>query len=240
MSQYPYISILTPVYNGIEFLEQCVSTVIRQKYEEWEMVIGINGHGVTGGEVAAVAHTIAAKDPKNRIHVIVQESAHSKVESLNDLMNHCSGEWICLLDCDDIWHPEKMSAQVGCLQTVAKNAAVIGTGCTYFGQMQGSPAIQPGFIDFESLLKGNQIINSSAMIHRSHCRWRSGYGMEDYDMWLRIAVMGGVIYNIPESLVGHRIHNGSAFNSKGHQPELLQTDFRNATASHKEVFWTNN
>jgi teichuronic acid biosynthesis glycosyltransferase TuaG len=217
-----------------------VSTVIQQKYENWEMLIGINGHGPTGGEVAAAARTIAAKDPNNRIRVLVQESAHSKVESLNDLMKHCNGEWICLLDCDDIWHPEKLSSQVGCVQTVGKNAAVIGTACTYFGQMQGRPVIQTGFVTFDSLLKGNQIINSSAMIHRSYCRWRSGYGMEDYDMWLRIAAMGGVLYNIPDALVGHRIHGGSAFNSKGHEPELLQTDFKNAAASHKDVFWTNN
>ena len=38
------ISILMPIYNGIEFIEESVSSILRQNYDQWELLIGINGH----------------------------------------------------------------------------------------------------------------------------------------------------------------------------------------------------
>ena len=38
------ISILMPIYNGIEFIDESVSSVLRQTYGDWELLIGINGH----------------------------------------------------------------------------------------------------------------------------------------------------------------------------------------------------
>jgi len=38
------ISILMPIYNGIEFIEESVSSILRQNYDKWELLIGINGH----------------------------------------------------------------------------------------------------------------------------------------------------------------------------------------------------
>ena len=38
------ISILIPIYNGIEFIDESVSSVIQQTFKEWELIIGINGH----------------------------------------------------------------------------------------------------------------------------------------------------------------------------------------------------
>ena len=37
-------SILLPIYNGIEFIEESVNSVINQTYKEWELLILINGH----------------------------------------------------------------------------------------------------------------------------------------------------------------------------------------------------
>ena len=38
------ITILMPVYNGIEFIDQSVSSILCQKYQNWELIIGINGY----------------------------------------------------------------------------------------------------------------------------------------------------------------------------------------------------
>ena len=38
------ISILIPIYNGIEFIEESVSSVLNQTYDKWELLIGVNGH----------------------------------------------------------------------------------------------------------------------------------------------------------------------------------------------------
>jgi teichuronic acid biosynthesis glycosyltransferase TuaG len=222
------VSVLTPLYNGVEFLEECVDSVIAQTHTDWEMIIAVNGHGEDGGAVSAKAREIAAKDTEGRIHVVVQPKVSGKVASLNAIMNEARGEWICLLDVDDLWFPTKLEAQIAALRGPAKNCAVIGTTCQYFGTMGGKPSIRAGMLQFRDILQSNQVINSSAMIHRSYCRWRDGHGMEDYDMWLRITAAGGFIYNLWDVLVKHRIHSGSAFNSAGHQPELLRADFETA------------
>ena len=38
------ISILMPIYNGIQFIEESVSSIKCQTYKDWELIIGINGH----------------------------------------------------------------------------------------------------------------------------------------------------------------------------------------------------
>jgi glycosyltransferase involved in cell wall biosynthesis len=219
----PLVTILTPVYNGVEFLGECVKSVIEQTEPRWEIIIGINGHGPDGGAAAETARGYAALDGRIRVHI--QPEVHTKVDSLNDMMTHARADWICLLDCDDVWLPTKLARQLEVLGGAARNAAVIGTACSYFGEMCGSPSIRTGRLDVTDLLAGNQVINSSAMLHRSYAHWRTGFGMEDYDLWLRIAAAGSILYNIPENLVRHRIHGSSAFNSKGHRPELLQKYF---------------
>ena len=41
---YSMISILMPIKNGIEFIDESVSSIKEQIYEDWELIIGINGH----------------------------------------------------------------------------------------------------------------------------------------------------------------------------------------------------
>ena len=71
------ISILLPIYNGIEFINESVSTVIYQTYKDWELIIGINGHPkeseiykIAKGKAkqhkkAAITHYLEAKKIKN-------------------------------------------------------------------------------------------------------------------------------------------------------------------------------
>lgn len=38
------ISILMPIYNGIEFIEESVLSILNQTYDQWELLIGVNGY----------------------------------------------------------------------------------------------------------------------------------------------------------------------------------------------------
>jgi glycosyltransferase involved in cell wall biosynthesis len=37
------ISILMPIYNGIEFIDESVGSILNQTFNDWELIIGING-----------------------------------------------------------------------------------------------------------------------------------------------------------------------------------------------------
>lgn len=210
------VSIIIPLYNGVEYLEECVRSVISQTFTDWEVIIGINGHGYDGGQVAPIANQIASLD--SRIKVRIQPPPlKGKVESSNDLVNQSSADWICMLDCDDKWEPKKLEKQIIALQTVAHDAVVIGTFCQYFGEHSGNVPIPAGFIHSSYLERSNPIVNSSAMIRRDVCFWKYedvSETMEDYSLWMNIALQGKKLYNVPEYLTWHRIHKTSAFNSK--------------------------
>jgi teichuronic acid biosynthesis glycosyltransferase TuaG len=222
----PTVSILTPIYNGLEFLDECGQSVFAQTYQDWEWILAINGHGPDGGEVYPHAMKWANKDP--RVRVLVQgPPLKGKVASLNDAMQHIQGEWVCVLDCDDVWLPEKLERQLAVSQGIARGAAVIGTGCQYIGERRTIPALQYGWLTFEDMIQCNHIVNSSCLVHRSWCVWRDVFA-DDCDMWLRIGLFGGRMYNIDEILVYHRIHTTSAFNSKHISPDTLRGVFRTA------------
>ena len=66
------------------------------------------------------------------------------------------------------------------------------------------------------------------------CYWNGIWdGVEDYDIWLRLRKNNTKFYNFKEILVRHRIHNKSAFNSKGNDNKvdklLSSHGFKNRT-----------
>ena len=217
------VSIIIPLYNGVEYLEECVCSVIAQTFTDWEILIGINGHGYDGGKVAVTARSIAALD--SRIKVFIQPPPlKGKIESSHSLVLKSKADWICMLDCDDKWEPRKLEMQIEASRTIAKNAAVIGSFCYYFGDLTGIVPVPAGLIHPSHLEKGNPVVNSSAMIQREYCMWKDE-DLEDYSLWMNISLQGKDLYNVPEFLTWHRIHTTSAFNSKHVSDVPLRTRY---------------
>jgi len=227
MSQ-PWVSILTPVFNGIEFLEECAMSVCLQNcsYDStsftWEWWIGINGHGIHGGDVLLQAKEIQRKCKGSIgdcvIHVVNLPFAKGKVEALNELVSQSKGDWIAVLDCDDTWERDKLLYQKLTVDISPYPIAVIGTLCRYFGEFESNgPNLPVALINNNYFWTGNPIINSSAIIKREYAHWESRFGLEDYDMWLRLSKKDLKFFNVPKRLVNHRIHKKSAFNGKGAQ-----------------------
>jgi len=61
----PLVSVLTPVYNGEEYLAQCMESVLAQTYQNWEYVI-VNNRSTDG--TLAIAEQYTQKDKRIRIH----------------------------------------------------------------------------------------------------------------------------------------------------------------------------
>jgi glycosyltransferase involved in cell wall biosynthesis len=221
------IHIIIPLYNGIEFLEETLRSVVAQTYTHWKATIGINGHGATGGDVYIQAAGIVTAISDSRISIFVQPShIDNKSKSLNDLVRRLDAtdaDWICLLDADDLWLPTKLEEQVKLLET-QHDAEVIGTTCTYFGERSGAPSLPAGALPQGVTLRVNPIINSSVMFRKKYAHWDESntvYAIEDYDLWLRLDAAHVRFFNIDQALVKHRIHKTSAFNSKHVDPAAL-------------------
>ena len=201
------ISILIPIYNGIKFIDESVMSVITQTYTDWELLIGVNGHPKKSGVFLTSKQY---EDKSNKIRVFDFFNIKGKSNTLNEMIKYCKYNYVAILDIDDVWSPEKLK-----IQSIFLNIYdVIGTRCVYFGEKNLIPYIPTGDITNFDFTRVNPIINSSSVIRKELCFWVENR-IEDYDLWLRLKKMGKTFYNCKEVLVGHRIHNTSAFNSKG-------------------------
>jgi len=210
------ISILMPIYNGIEFIEDSVSSIISQTYENWELIIAINGHPQNSNIFLKAKDYESRVEEDGKIRVYDFYTIKGKSNTLNEMIKYCNFDYVALLDVDDIWQKDKLKIQSEFLGTYD----VIGSRCIYFGDKNGIvpqiPLEDISNFDFKIV---NPIINSSVIIRKELCKWNEN-GIEDYDLWLRLRRKNKKFYNCKQILVKHRIHQASAFNSKGHTQQL--------------------
>ena len=196
-----------PIYNGIEFINESVSSIINQSYKEWELIIGINGRDEKSKEYQ-ISKEYEKQDKRIRVYDLVD--IKGKSNALNCMLKYANYEWISLLDVDDIWLRDKLLLQVPYMDKYD----IIGTQCEYFGDKTGSPKIPFGDITGYNFLLSNPVINSSCLLRKELCYWDKDCIVEDYDLWIRLWKQGNKFFNIDKVLVKHRIHKQSAFNSK--------------------------
>jgi glycosyltransferase involved in cell wall biosynthesis len=212
------VSVLIPLYNGIEYLEQSAGSVMQQTYKSWQLIIGLNGHG-SDSDIEAQARSIIEKiDPEKKYDILVKHyDTHGKAKTLNAMITDCKYDYVAILDVDDYWISEKLELQVPYLSSFD----VVGGKCEYFGEKSGSPPIPIGdFVLFHNIFDYNPVINSSAIIHKRDAIWedekyvRPVPGLDDYSMWFKLYYLKRKFYNIDKVLCYHRIHEESAFNPK--------------------------
>ena len=201
------ITILLPIYNGIEFIDESVSSIHYQSFKNWELIIGINGHS-ENSSIYQKAKEFEKKD--SRIKVYDLYIIKGKSNALNEMIKHSQYNWISLIDIDDKWLPKKLESQIPHMG----NYDIIGTYCRYFGDRNGQPSIPLGDLKKHNFTKANPIINSSCLIKKELAVWEEN-GIEDYDLWLKLWKQGKKFYNVESIQVMHRIHQESAFNAQG-------------------------
>lgn len=200
------ITILIPIFNGIEFLKDCLETVQYQTYKDWEIIIGINGFK-ENSDVYKFAKTFE----NEKIKVFDFYLIKGKSNTLNEMIKYSNYNWISLLDVDDKWLPKKLESQIEFLN----DYDVIGTQCKYFGNLNLTPKIPLNDISKFNFLNVNPIINSSVLIKKELCFWDPDNFLEDYDLWLKLWKQNKKFYNVNSIQVLHRIHQSSAFNAQG-------------------------
>lgn len=210
----PKISIIMPIYNGIEFIGDSVSSIIEQTYNDWELIIGINGHP-PNSDVYKIAKHFETVDTRIRAYDFYE--IRGKANASNEMIRFCLGDYIAMLDVDDMWHKKKLELQIPFLY----DYDVIGARCIYIGDRHGTvPDVPTGDITDLDFTRFNPVINSSSLIRKELCFWSDNDGVEDYDLWLRLRKQNKRFYNCSQITVKHRIHQSSAFNSKGQHEQL--------------------
>lgn len=218
------ISILIPLYNGIEFLQSAIDSIQQQTFKDWEILIGVNGHTNDSELVTRVR-----KHTSDKIKVYIHKLKDNKPKTLNKLIRVAQYDYIAVLDVDDKWLPTKLEKQVNLI--LENKYDVIGTQTQYFGRKHDSPDIPVGQIDNTIFKKQNPIINSSIVMKKELASWDPEFDvLDDYELWCRLAVQNYKFYNIPEILTNNRIHPNSYFSDKdtsGYLHKITKTYHKN-------------
>jgi glycosyltransferase involved in cell wall biosynthesis len=218
------ITIIIPLYNGIEFLQECLTSVKGQIYNDWVCIVGVNGHGADGGSVLTQANSIIAELDDARIRAVNLPDVKGAPDAINALVLMASTPWVAHLDADDKWHPMKLHCQVKSLQ--GADADIVGTFCKYFGEWSGGPNIQPGYVMEDVFHKMNPMIHSSILIRKELAHYTNEFVTYDYDCWVRNLQAKKVFFNVPLDLTFHRVYSTSHFNASGAQkPELVRQKY---------------
>lgn len=210
-----FISILIPLYNGIEFLENCISSISTQTYQHFEIIIGINGWEENNGIFQQV-YDISQKFPNCNIiikNIGILNSKNNKSAALNRMMNHISKETthIAVLDVDDYWEETKLEKQLSYM----KEYDVIGTFFSYTGDLDIKIENLPyGDISDFDFKKVNPICNSSSIIKKEYALWNENCIVEDYYLWFDLRRRNKKFFIVNEYLTIHRVHGNSFFNRK--------------------------
>lgn len=109
ISSLPLVSVVTPVYNGDQYLVECIESVLSQTYDNWEYIIVNN---CSTDKSLEIASSYARKDP--RIRVICNKEHLGAVAnwnySVSQISPHC--EYCKIVHADDWLFPECLSKMV--------------------------------------------------------------------------------------------------------------------------------
>ena len=205
------ISILMPIYNGIEYFDDSLSSIINQTYKNYELIIGVNGNNKNSDVYLEVLDKVNKHKYTDNISIHDLYEIKGKSNALNEMVNMCKYEWVSLLDVDDIWHKDKLINQ----KEYIGKYDVIGTNCKYFGDSDIIPELPMGDVSDFNFFKYNPIVNSSCIIRKSLAKWDGNDGVEDYELWLQLIIKNKKFFNVNKILTFHRIHTDSCYNSKG-------------------------
>lgn len=114
----PEISIITPVWNGLPYIKECIQSVLDQDFQDWELIISDNGS--TDGSREYLS---SLADP--RIKIFLQETNLGIFGNLNFLASQVRARWIKVLCADDYFLPGGLRRVVECWRKSAGNTSFI-------------------------------------------------------------------------------------------------------------------
>lgn len=102
-------SIITATYNHQEFILDCIKSVQAQTYSNWEMIIVNDG---STDKTSQIASEHIKSDPRIKLYDRENVGIFRLKETYNYALEQCNGDYICILEGDDVYEPNKLERQL--------------------------------------------------------------------------------------------------------------------------------
>ena len=120
----PRVSVVTAFLDGEAFLAEAIESVLAQTFNDWELLLVDDG---SGPSAAAIAKSYEAQYPKQIRYFEHPKHANcGATVSRNVAIRHARGEFIAVLDADDVWLPSKLANHVALLDAHPELGLVCG------------------------------------------------------------------------------------------------------------------
>lgn len=106
------VSVIMPAYNAEKFIGETIQSVINQTFDDWELVIVIDG---AKDNTAGVVNEYKEKYP-SKIRVINRTDNKGTAYTLNEAMKNATGEYMCWLSADDLYNPDMIKSSLSHLK----------------------------------------------------------------------------------------------------------------------------
>lgn len=208
-SSAPTVSVIVPVYNTADLIETTLESVLKQTYQDFEVVVVDDGSTDGTGDIV--------KDYDESVRYIRKENGGT-ASARNRGIREARGDYVALLDADDRWRPTKLDRQ---MKEHAEAPDLIWSYTdSYLVDADSGEIIlrktqvknRTGGDVLEGLLKGNFIAPSTVIIKRSVFEKVGTFdesalyhSAEDWELWMKIAARYPVRF-VNEPLVETRQH----------------------------------
>lgn len=218
------VSIIVNCFNGESFLRDALDSVLNQSYSNWELIFWDNR---SLDQSRSIFESYA--DP--RFKYFLADSHTTLYAARNSALAQCSGSFICFLDVDDWWAPDRISDQISAFDDPEVGLScgnyVVANQLRNYQKKRFSAPRPSGFV-LDDLLEDYYVALPTLMIRKSSIDQLT-YAFNDryscigeFDIAMRLAARWKLIF-IETVLAFYRVHgkNYSALN-RGVQVEELE------------------
>ena len=209
-SIYKLVSIVTPVYNGEDFIEETINSVLIQDYENIEFII------VNDGSTDNTCKILSKY--KDHIKIINQDNG-GQSSALNNGWSIASGDYIGYLSADDTYEPNAISSLVECLENNPNAILSYGDWALINSnskRLRNIPGTDYSKFDLKNRLAC--VVGPGSIfkkgVFESYGGWSPQYKrIPDFEFFFRICESGDFV-RVRKKLANFRIHSDSYSSAK--------------------------
>lgn len=207
----PTISVIIPAYNTSQYIAEALDSVFAQTFSDFEVIV------INDGSPDTEALERALLPFRDKIQYLWQENS-GVAAARNAGIRIARGQYLAMLDSDDIWLPQYLEKQLAAI-TSSPDIAVSYTNARYFGDspLSGKDFMSyfpsEGEVTFQSMIEEKVHVVGTSMALREAVVEVGLYDetlatSEDFDLWLRVAHAGWRIVYTREELFLYRRRGG--------------------------------
>jgi glycosyltransferase involved in cell wall biosynthesis len=200
------VSVVVPTYNRAALLDQAISSVLRQDYRRWELLVIDDG---STDDTAAVLQSYAHEP---RIRSFSQPNSGQAV-ARNRGIQKARGEFVAFLDSDNLWLPHKLGIQMAYLAAHPEVDVLYGDTeiIDIDGRVLPRASTRPRHsgVVWRQLLVDNFVNFNTSVVRTEKLREVGGMDesvrrADDYDLWLRLSTVARFQY-LPGVVAQYRV-----------------------------------